>query len=98
MHSLEYTIGHCYKELTLFSYISQQILLVNCRTTLSTDVRRHQLIPELNVDFCYSTLGMLEVASVWRFEVGGPPPQISIPQPPLEFQALNAVPESTDDA
>ena len=41
------------KELTQFSYFSQQLLLINCRTAVVPDIRHPQLIPEMNIDLWY---------------------------------------------
>ena len=43
---------HC-----LVTHVSQKLLLIDCRTAVSPDVRRPQLIPYPNVHLLYSRLG-----------------------------------------
>ena len=59
---LSYTVLKSYHY--LITHVSQQLLLINCSTAIFSDVKRPQLILELNVDLWYSRYGMLGVVGV----------------------------------
>ena len=50
----------------LVIHVSHKLLLLNCRTAVSPSSANFetQLIPELNVELCYSRFGMLGVGGV----------------------------------